>query len=143
MIDHLMTFATRQAAAQALGGFQDQQSGKWRLPAHVLLNISGANDESVRIILSEAVWDRTDPMKPVLITPEVLASGWHCIVAKDALDPALRDLPDNACRLIADRDAALAGQSFIRYIASDLDPALLGTARVEPAPSGANYPFGA
>lgn len=141
MIDHLIEFASRQAAAEALGGFYDAETERWLLPAHVILNIGGANDESIRVILSEAVWDNTDPMNPVLATPETLAAGWYCIVAKDALDPALRDLPDHACRLIADRQAALAGQSFIRYTAADLDPALLGTARVEPTPAGANYPF--
>lgn len=141
MIDHLIVFPDRATAAQTLGG--TEHNGVWYLPANVILNIGGPNDESVRVILQEAVWDRTDPMAPVLVTPEVLASGWHCIVARDALDPMLRDLPDNACRLIADRDAALAGQSFIRYTASDFDPALLGTARVEPTPSGANHPFGA
>lgn len=142
MIDHLMEFESRQVAAQVLGGSYHEESGRWLLPANVILNIGGANDESVRVILSEAVWDRSDPMGPVLVTPEVLASGWYCIVACDAIDPALRDLPDQACRLIADRDAALAGQPFIRFVAADMPQELLASARVEPTPAGANYPFG-
>jgi hypothetical protein len=148
MIDHLITFESAAAAATALqpfglASFDENEQPTFAAP--VILNIGGANDQSIRIILSEAVGDRSDPdpQNWTITTPEVLASGWHCIVVRPALDEALRDLPGNACRLIADRDAAIAGNpAFIVYTAPDLDQGLLNTARVEPTPSGARYPFG-
>jgi hypothetical protein len=64
------------------------------------------------------------------------------VIALPALDPALRDLPNNECRLIADRDAALRGDPFMLYLAQNIDPALLLVSRVEPTFAGSDYPFG-
>jgi hypothetical protein len=148
MIDHLCSFPSAADAATALHPFglagQDRD-GNPTFAAPVILNIGGANDQSIRIILQEAVWDRSDPdpQNWTITTPEVLASGWSCIVVRPSLDAGLRDLPGNACRLIADRDAAIAGNpAFIVYTAPDLDMGLLNTARVEPTPCGSRYPFG-
>lgn len=147
MIDHLLQFpdfATAVAALTPLGLCATDRDNTAALASNVILNIGGANDQSIRVVLSDAVWDKSnpDPRLWTITTPEVLASGWCCIVSKDVLDPALRDLVGNACRLIADRDAADAGQSFMLYTAPDMDPALLGSARVEPTAAGSRYPFG-
>ena len=69
--------------------------------------------------------------------------GWFIVIALPAVSATLRDLPDQACRLIADRDAANAGQSFLRYVAADMDPGALASARVVPTFAGSTYPFGA
>lgn len=152
MIDHLLSFASMADAVTALSplGFastgidRETHESASSFASNVILNIGGANDQSIRIILSEAIWDRSDPDPHnwTITTPEVLAAGWHAIVCRDAIDTNLRDLPGNACRLIADRDAALRGESFMRYLAADIDPAVLASARVEPTPAGARYPFG-
>lgn len=97
-----------------------------------------------RVILADAVWDETDPDNPVLVSPEVTASGYHVWLALDALDEDLRDLPDNACRLIGDRAACgpeAWWQDALLYHAHDIPVEVLDTARVEPVPAGDNYPW--
>lgn len=148
MIDHLIAApdrATMAAMLAPLGLASVAQDGSTSFAADVCLNVGGPNDESLRVILADAVWDKSDPNPRnwTITTPEVLAQGFFVIVAKDALDPALRDLPGNACRLITDRDAAVRGESFIRYTAPDMDPQVLTTARVEPTFAGSRYPLGA
>lgn len=70
-------------------------------------------------------------------------AGWFLLIALPALDQNLRDLPNGACRLIADRDAANAGsQSFILYTASDVTQAELASKAIAPTFAGSNYPFG-
>lgn len=69
--------------------------------------------------------------------------GWFIVIALPAVSATLRDLPDSGCRLIADRDAANAGQPFLRYVAADMDPGALASARVVPTFAGSTYPFGA
>lgn len=69
-------------------------------------------------------------------------SGWYVVIALPVLSAALRDIPGNACRLIADRDAAARGESFIRHTAADLTPGDLAAAHVEPLFAGSGYPFG-
>jgi hypothetical protein len=68
--------------------------------------------------------------------------GWYINIALNELSTELRDLPDNACRLIADRDAAERNENFIVYAAPDMTPGALAVARVEPTFAGSNYPFG-
>lgn len=142
MIDHLLRFTDRAAAGTALAplGLASESDN---FAANIILNVGGPNDESVRVILQDAVWDHSDPENPVLTTPEVLAPGWYCVACEPLVNVTLRDLPDNACRLIADRKSAVAGDpNFIVYTAPDLDPDMFATARVEPLPLGGRYPFG-
>lgn len=124
MIDHLLNFADEAAAKQAIPQYvvyDTDDQGKWRT------NLCFA-DISVYVIVDGV---------------RVAFPGWFIIVALSELDPTLRDLPDNACRLITDREAAVAGSpTFMRYVAADMDPAVLSSARVEPTPAGSNYPFG-
>lgn len=97
-----------------------------------------------RVILQDAVWDLTDPDNPVLVTPEVTASGYHVWIALDTLDEALRDLPDDACRLIGDRARCgpdATWEDVLLYHAADIGPGVLNTARIEPVPAGTDYPW--
>lgn len=124
MIDHLIRCATQEDAETLV-----RQFGRSR--AH-----------TCRVILQDAEWDVSDdPENPVLVTPEIVAEGHHVWVALDALDESLRGLPENACRLIADRDAALAGQPFLLHQAPDIPPETMATARIVPVPAGSGYPF--
>lgn len=98
-----------------------------------------------RVILQDAVWDYSDPDNPVIVSPEVTASGHHVWIVLDALDDTLRDLPDNACRLIGDR--AMCGpdatwQDALLFHARDISADVLNTARVDPVPAGMDYPWG-
>jgi len=143
MIDHLLLFPSRDAAGAALAplGLAFENKGAYSFAANVILNVGGPNDESIRVVIQDAVWDRSDP--PRLTTPEVLAPGWYCVVCEAALKPPLRDLPNNICRSISDRDKAVAGDpQFITYLAKNTDPQLLANARIEPTALGSRYPFG-
>ena len=64
-------------------------------------------------------------------------SGWFLIVSLPAVSPALRDLPGNACRLIANREAAQ-----VVYVAPDITPGALAAAVIEPLFAGSQYTFG-
>lgn len=97
-----------------------------------------------RVILVDAVWDATDWENPVLVTPEVTASGYHVWIALDALSESLRDLPGDACRLIGDR--SLCGptatwRDVLLHHAPDITDEVLSTARVSPVPAGSDYPW--
>jgi hypothetical protein len=63
---------------------------------------------------------------------------WRIVIAKDAQDQDLTDLP--ACHLVADRSAAAAGQPFI--IKSDLTVGELALLVLQPVFAGSTYPFG-
>lgn len=152
MIDHLILTPDRATVVELLAplGFafehEDPETKETvsGFSGNVCLNIGGGNDESIRVVLADAQWDMTDPQNPVLVSPEQLVPGWYCIIACDTLNEALRDLPDNACRLITDRDAAANGQPFILYRAPDLtDETMAAVVRIEPTYLGSNYPFGA
>ena len=83
----------------------------------------------------------TDPATGQVTENRTYFPGWFLVIARPALDPALRDLPNGECRLIADRDAAEAGQSFILYTAPDIAPSDLANAFVTPTFAGSRYPF--
>lgn len=124
MIDHLMRCATPEAAKALI-----KQYG-------------AARAFGCRVILTPAEWDMTDPENPVEVQPEVLAEGHFVWIALTEISPSLAEALDNACRLIADRAAALAqSPDFILYTAPDLEPGLIETATIEPVPAGAGYPF--
>lgn len=125
MIDHVLHFDTEAAAQAALPSYWTPASkdspGAWRGDICI---------PSVSVYALDVLGGRV----PYL--------GWHIVIALPALDPALRDLPGNACRLITDREAAVRGEPFVRYAAPDMRPAVLSVARVEPVFAGSSYPFG-
>ncbi|MFC3206896.1 hypothetical protein [Aquamicrobium soli] len=126
MIDHLVHCATQDDADALM-----EQYGSSRA-------------YQPRVILQDAVWDMADPENPVLVSAEVTASGYHVWIALDALDEALRDLPDNACRLIGDRSLCGSGatwQDVLLYHGADISSEVLSSARVDPVPAGTDYPW--
>ena len=66
--------------------------------------------------------------------------GFHVDMALTAVRTDL--CPPPACRLIADRAAAIRGEPFLRYVAPDLDQTILAKGKIEPTFAGSNYPFG-
>ena len=146
MLDHLLRFPSRADAGAALAplNLATEQDGQWILADNVCLNIGGPNDESIRVGTQRVEWDFSDPENPVQTQPEVLIPGWYCIVADSLVNESVRDLPDNVCRLIANREAAIAGDpNFILYTAPDLTPETMASvAFVEPTFAGSQYPFG-
>ncbi len=97
-----------------------------------------------RVILIDAVWSYADPENPLLLTPEVTASGYHVWIALDALSETPRDLPDNACRLIGDN--SLSGpdatwHDVLLYHAPDISDEVLDTAMCDRVPFGSDYPW--
>lgn len=146
MLDHLLHFPSRADAGAALAAInlaQETEDG-WAFGANVCLNIGGPNDESVRVGTQRAEWDFSDPEHPVQTQAEALIPGWYCIVADTLVNESVRDLPDNACRLIANREAAIAGDlNFVIYTAPDLTPETMAAVQfVEPTFVGSQYPCG-
>lgn len=146
-VDHLVKAAdapTMAALLAPLGLATVAQDGSIAWAPNVILNVGGPNDQSIRVILADAVWDKSDPDPHnwTITTPEMLEAGFFIMVAEAALDARLVTLPGNALRMATDRDAAAAGNpNFIDFLAVDFDQALLTTARIEPTPLGSNYPF--
>lgn len=132
MIDHLLRFADEAAAQAALSLFW---AGSWRMDVC---------NPGVSVFAVMGVEALTDPQTGQTWDDEVREyfPGWFMTIGLPALDPALRDLPDHACRLIADRDAHAEGRPFLLYVAPDLTPEVMAAARIEPMPAGSNYPFG-
>lgn len=125
MIDHILKFDSEVAAKSALADYviEDTWDGSRTIP-------------DLKIITQEAAWDHSDPENPVLVSPEQTLPGFWIAVALLELATALRDLPDNACRFIANRDTG----GFI-YTAPDINAGLLATARVAPVFAGSGYSF--
>jgi len=126
MIDHLVRCAT-QEDADAL----EAEYGSWCA-------------FQTRVVLIDATWDNTDPENPVLVSPEVTASGYHVWIALDALSETLRDLPDNACRLIGDRSIIgpdITWHDVLLYHAPDISDEVLDTAMCDRVPFGSHYPW--
>lgn len=126
MIDHLIRCATAEDAGALIERFGASRAFE------------------TRAVLADAVWDMSDPDEPVLVSPEIAAEGFHVWIALDVLDEDLRGLPDAACRLVADRQLGVEGATFadvLLYHAPDIGPEVLASARIEPVPAGADYPF--
>lgn len=128
MIDHVLNFATEQAAIAAL-------------PAYY---VSNAWDQSKTypnqtVTLIPAVWDNTDPLYPVLITPAVTLPGFWISISLSELDQKLIDLPNYALRFATNRDLSRPGTNKYVYLAPDLNKVQLVTGKIEPVPAGATY----
>lgn len=139
MIDHLLRAddaLSMVGLLQPLGLASLDENGNPQWAAEVILNVGGPNNGSIRVILTEAVWNRSDPdpRNWTITTPEVLATGFFVIVAEEILNLTLQNLPNNVCKLIKDRDT-----NTTLFLASDIDPSTLTTARLEPTPAGSDY----
>lgn len=141
IFDHILVLASEAQARSALPGFcaQDRE-GVWHWDGSRVI-------APIEIITAEAAWGEPgEDGRPTLVTPRQVLSGFWLAIALPELSTALRDLPSEACRLIANRDAANAGApfaGFVRYAAPSLDLAAAQTYRVAPVFAGSNYPFGA
>ena len=153
MIDHLLTFTDEKTARNVLKalGFWDDKGGAWD---------TSRCRPSVAIILKEAVWNRSDPLNPVLTAPEITAPGWSIVVTLGSASKALRDLPGKVLRMVTDNAKARKSAKFYEYavkggsltegIATDIDTALVTrdgrgrvtrlARRVSPVWAGTDYP---
>lgn len=126
--------------------FPDEATAKAALPAYHYAN--GNWDTSrvlpdLKIITADAVYDNTDPENPVLVTPETILPGWWIAVSdKDGLVASVRDIANNACRVVLDRDKAAIESDrskLILYISAVADPSVLSSAKINPVFAGAPY----
>ncbi len=126
MLNHFLKFDSEADAKAALAVYAPD--GEWDMSRVI---------PGQRVVLARAVWDHSDPDNPTEVSPEAILPGYFVTISLPDLDEALRDLPDQACRLIGD---SVAGG--LVYTAADLDAGLLATAIIEPVPAGAAYSFG-
>jgi len=118
-----------------LRGYVDEAAAIADLPQHYGEAGWGPNvAPGVRVVLAEAVRDEVGE----IVTPEVLAEGFFILISRRALDPAL--ISGEAARLATDRDAAMRGEPFGLFC-WDIEAAG-AVLRIEPVPSGSDYPFG-
>lgn len=52
---------------------------------------------------------------------------------------ALRTLPDDACRIVLDREASTPGNWSIVYLSAVVDPLDIGPIKFEPVLAGSHY----
>lgn len=124
MIDHLIRYRTEEEANAAITFYG--------------ASISYRTD----VILVDAEW--SDNKEPKLLEPEILASGYHVWITLHEISEELRTLPDDSCRLIADRSLITEDCTFedvLLYHAEDITTDVLVAARISPVPAGTNYPF--
>ena len=143
MIDHLFKFASEaEAKADPIVGAYFRADGKgggswdlsrcipgllvWQPSADTIETVAAPGGGSIDVAVHHPIAD---------------AAGvpyWYLLVMLPELDP---DLQAHAgCVLIADRDAAAAGQPFVIY--SPLPAGALNSYMLQPTPLGAAYPFG-
>lgn len=130
-VDHVLMFsdeATALVSLTALG-----HAGPEGFGGHV---IAGAS-----ITMPTGTWTvKTDESPSVEI--RVALPGFYVVIPLPDVSAELIALPGGACRIVSDREAAAEGAPFFRYMAPDLDVALLTIASVSPVFAGSNYPFG-
>jgi len=73
----------------------------------------------------------------------VSVPGYYVNVALEEPSKELMELPNEACRIVADREADSEGSNFFVYLNPNVDVQLLTKCRVSPYFSGSEYPFGA
>lgn len=126
MLDHVFNFPDEETAKDALTDYC--RDGNW----NTSVGIYGQT-----VTITPAVWDSTDPMAPVLVTPAVTAPGYWCSISLTEYKPEFAEIPNNALRFAFDCDT----QTFV-YLAPNIDMNLLQTATIEPVFAGHHYPFG-
>lgn len=125
MIDHVFCFTSEETAKAALTDYC--REGNW----DTSVGIYGQT-----VTITPAVWDNTDPMAPVLVTPAVTAPGYWCSISLTEYKPEFAEIADTALRFAFDCDT----QTFV-YTAPNIDMNLLQTATIEPVFAGHAYPF--
>lgn len=121
MIDHTLVFASEAAARVALGVEEFDMS----------IGIYGQT-----VTTTPAVWDTTNPLEPVLVTPAVILPGFWLSLGLKEQSQDLINLPNYALRFTYNRETGK-----FDYKAPNLNLALLATAKIEPTFAGVNYPF--
>ena len=129
-VDHLLSFPTEADALAALQGTPYASESGWNL---------GCTCPGLTLYTQVAQYDENG----VETQPSVLLNDqyWLLISTRGpGPDPALTAL--EACRMVADRAAALAGQPFIYQQGLRADPAQIASVvRIDGLPAGSAYPI--
>lgn len=125
MLDHVLMFVNEDAAHDALAAYGQRTAEGWQWAAHVIA--------PQKAVTARAVVEFVDGVLEVT-TPEQTIPGFFLTVSLPELSEALRDLPDNACRLIGRR-----ADGAIIYTAPDFNPVMLTSVILEPVPAGSRY----
>jgi hypothetical protein len=135
MIDHVLAFENEASARSALPQFCSQdQEGAWSWDQSRCI-------PNIKIITAEAVYEG-EGMERELVSPEEVLPGFWIAIALPELSEELRDLPDNACRLITNRSKGHLGfAEFCVWASPTLDLEAIQAFRVAPVFAGSNYPF--
>lgn len=118
MMDHVLVFASEGVAHAALDP----------------LGHGGIGDDG-------AYWNGSYTIPNQFIGNDTIGKlpGFWITVALPEQSEALKALPGNACRFIADREASTPGVPVFAYVAPDTDHGLLASCEVSPRFLGSNY----
>ena len=106
---------------------------------HVLMFATEA--EATQVLPEKYFNDSTTIKNLTVSLGEFVFPGYFMAVALDAPDDFLIKLPNEACRIVSDREAAKFGENFFLYVAPSVDLNLLSTAVISPVYFGSEYPF--
>jgi hypothetical protein len=125
MFDHFLKFNTEEEAIVTLPTYGNETENIWHWNEnHVIPN--------QHVVLSRGVFDSNGNIE----TPEIKLPGYYMTISLGEINITLKDLPNNACRLIAER-----ATGNLVYTAVDLNANLISTAIIEPVAAGSTYNF--
>lgn len=130
LIDHVFCFTNEAQAKQLLPNHftTTEQQDYWDTSIGIY---------NQKVTVQDAVWNNTDPMNPILVSPPVYAPGWWCSIALKEL--SYTNLSQLRFAMQRNEDERLP--STLVYQAADFNAALFATAKIEPVFTGVNYPF--
>lgn len=132
MIDHLLRFSDELSAQNdiLIGLYYilgDNKIGNWRGDI-CIPNASAYQITGTQIIVDDISGNKYSQ------DIRVSYPGWFLIISLPSLSKEFINIPNNSLRLAANRDT---GQ--VIYLASDLDPSILSTSKIEPLFAGSVY----
>jgi len=130
MIDHLMSFASEATAHTALDPLGYGSGGTTWDQSRCIPNL--------QMVIVEPVWDNTNPLNPILVTPQQNIAGWWILISLPALNNTLKTMVSGgpACKIIYNRD--LITQIYNAPVANSTQ---ISQARIAPVFAGSTYTF--
>ena len=99
--------------------------------------------EALNLLNLKEEFDSSNTIEDLQITiDDKPIPGYYVCVSLNEPSQDLIKLPNAACRIVTDREAASEGENFFVYVAPDLDTNLLSVAKISPSFMGSEYPYG-
>lgn len=126
MFQHFLKFENETQAKSMLPSWINED-GEWER-ARVIPN--------QKVILQRADFTMSANGEMTQTTPEITVPGWYMTITLDVPNQELRELANNACRVIGHY-----ATGEIIYLAPDVDSEVMKDAIIEPTLMGSKYKF--